>query len=86
VSAVQRSSVAFNSLDRDQFDQRNVQQKFWTGNLCQLCQGPLYGGIEHSLAVAVGISARSVTLARASIRMRRLFRQQPCVWLCNPAH
>ena len=37
VSAVRRSSVAFNSLDRDQFYHRNVQQRFWTGNLCQLC-------------------------------------------------
>ena len=32
VSAVRRSSVAFNSLNRDQFYHRNVQQ-----NLCRLC-------------------------------------------------
>ena len=37
VSAVRKSSVAFNSLDRDQVYHRNLQQKFWTGSLYQLC-------------------------------------------------
>ena len=37
VSAVRKSSVAFNSLDRDQVYHRNVQQRFWSGSLCQLC-------------------------------------------------
>ena len=37
VSAVRKSSVAFNSLDRNQVYNRNVQQRFWTGSLCQLC-------------------------------------------------
>ena len=48
-AGIRTTTGSLSALARPTY-QRNVQKKFWTGNLCQLCQGPLYGGIEHSLA------------------------------------
>ena len=86
VSAMRKSSVAFNSLDRDQVYHRNVSRG--SGRVaCVSCVEVLCGAGLNTRLLSCScrlITARSVTLARASTRMRRLLRQQQAVrMLCS---